>query len=93
MLNALEASTIPKDIGHSKATISEEGFEPYDKIVQLKLPAEDGKLRETDCVPTQRTYLIIQSIPSQKLNHLSFGLPMGYDRVQEIENSSWRKSA
>ena len=32
--------------------IEQEGFELYDKIVQLKMSAEDGKLRFTDCVNT-----------------------------------------
>ena len=32
--------------------------------VQLKLPAEDGKLRETDCANTENLFRIIQSIPS-----------------------------
>ena len=34
--------------------------------VQLKLPAEDGKLRETDCANTENLFRIIQSIPSPK---------------------------
>src|SRR5258708_2572522 len=31
-----------------KRKLHEEGFEPYEKIVQLKMRALDGKLRETD---------------------------------------------
>ncbi len=31
---------------------------------QLKLTAEDGKLRETDCANTESMFRIIQSIPS-----------------------------
>src|SRR3989344_1147133 len=34
--------------------------------VQLKLRAEDGKLRETDCANTESMFRIIQSIPSKK---------------------------
>ena len=38
VVEALEASTIPKRYWSDlKAKISLEGFEPYDKIVQLKL--------------------------------------------------------
>ncbi len=33
---------------------------------QLKLTAEDGKLRETDCANTEALFRIIQSIPSKK---------------------------
>ena len=34
--------------------------------LQLKLIAEDGKLRETDCANTKNMFRIIQSIPSPK---------------------------
>src|SRR3989338_11154109 len=67
VISALDASTIPKRYWSDlKTKLSDEGFEPYDKIVQLKLPAEDGKLRETDCANTKTMFRIIQSIPSPK---------------------------
>ena len=34
--------------------------------VQLKLAADDGKLRETDCANIKSMFRIIQSIPSPK---------------------------
>jgi len=37
----------------------ENGIETYDKIVQLKLIAEDGKLRETDCANLEGIFRII----------------------------------
>ena len=40
---------------------------------QLKLTAEDGKLGKTDWANTEALFRIIQSIPSPKLNPLSFG--------------------
>src|SRR3989344_7938704 len=67
IVTALEASTIPKRYWSDlKAKLVAEGFEPYDKIVQLKLPAEDGKFRETDCANTRDVFRIIQTIPSPK---------------------------
>ena len=55
--------------------------------VQLKLPAEDGKLRETDCANTKNMFRIIQSIPSPKAEPFKQWLAqVGYERVQEIEN-------
>jgi len=46
VVDALEASTLPKRYWSDlKVKLAEEGFEPYDKLVQLKLPAEDGKFR------------------------------------------------
>ncbi|MBI5391113.1 Bro-N domain-containing protein [Candidatus Woesearchaeota archaeon] len=88
VVNALEASTIPKRYWSDlKAKLAEEGFEPYDKIVPLKLPAEDGKLRETDCASTKNMFRIIQSIPSPKAEPFKQWLAqVGYERVEEIQN-------
>ncbi len=51
-----------------KTQLSEnEGFAKlYEKIVQLKLLAPDGKMRETDTANTETIFRIIQSIPSPK---------------------------
>ena len=88
VINALEASTIPKRYWSDlKTKLLQEGFEPYDKIVQLKLPAEDGKLRETDCANTKNMFRIIQSIPSPKAEPFKLWLAqLGHERIQEIEN-------
>jgi hypothetical protein len=88
VVSALEASTIPKRYWSDlKAKLFTEGFEPYDKIVQLKLLAEDGKLRGTDCANTKDMFRIIQSIPSKKAEPFKQWLAqVGYDRIQEIEN-------
>jgi len=88
VINALEASTIPKRYWSDlKAKLFAEGFEPYGEIVQLKLPAEDGKLRETDCASTKNMFRIIQSIPSSKAEPFKqWFAQVGYERVQEIEN-------
>lgn len=65
-----------------------EGFiEVYDKIVRLKLIAEDGKNRETDCANTETMFRIIQSIPSPNAEPIKLWLArVGYERIQEIEN-------
>ena len=55
-------STIPKRYwADLKNKLKEESFEPYDKIVQLKLVAEDGKYYEIDCANTQSIFRIILS--------------------------------
>jgi len=70
-----------------KTKLVEEGFEVSDYIGQLKLKAEDGKLRETDCVNTKSAFRIIQSIPSKKAEPFKRWLAkVGYERVQEIED-------
>ncbi len=88
VINALEASTIPKRYwADLKAKLSLEGFELYDKIVQLKLLAEDNKLRETDCANTKNMFRIIQSIPSPRAEPFKVWLAqVGYERVEEIQN-------
>ena len=65
----------------------EQGIELYTFCVQLKLVAEDGKLRETDCANTKNMFRIIQSIPSPKAEPFKQWLAqVGYERIQEIEN-------
>src|SRR3989344_4743541 len=69
-----------------KTKLQDEGFESSEKIGQLKLMAEDGKLRFTDCATTKNMFRIIQSIPSPKAEPFKQWLAqVGYDRVQEIE--------
>ncbi len=84
----LTESSIPKRYWSDlKIKLKEEGFEVYDKIVQLKLPASDGKFYETDCANTETILRIIQSIPSPKAEPFKRWLAqVGYERVQEIEN-------
>jgi len=70
-----------------KSRESEYGIELYTICVQLKLLAEDGKLRETDCANTESLFRIIQSVPSKKAEPFKRWLAkVGYDRVREIEN-------
>ncbi|MCX6807554.1 MAG: Bro-N domain-containing protein [Patescibacteria group bacterium] len=66
---------------------NEEEFQPSTICRQLKLPAEDGKIRETDCADTEGIFRIIQSIPSPKAEPFKRWLAkVGFERVQEIEN-------
>ncbi len=61
--------------------------QPYEKIVQLKLAAPDGKQRETDCADTETLLRIIQSIPSPKAEPFKRWLAqVGYERIKEIED-------
>jgi len=88
VVGALTDSTIPKRYWSDlKIKLKEEGFESYDKIVQLKLLSGDGKEYETDCADTEGIFRIIQSIPSKKAEPFKRWLAkVGYERVQEIEN-------
>ena len=71
-----------------KRNLQKEGFnEVYEKIVQLKMKASDGKMRQTDTANTETLFRIIQSIPSKKAEPFKQWLAkVGYERIQEIEN-------
>jgi DNA-damage-inducible protein D len=70
-----------------KKLIAEGYVEVSEKIGQLKLPAPDGKLRETDCAETETIFRIIQSVPSPKVEPLKRWLArVGKERIDEIEN-------
>jgi DNA-damage-inducible protein D len=71
-----------------KIKVKKEGAaQLYEKIVQLKLEAADGKLYSTDCANTETMFRIIQSIPSPKAEPFKLWLAqVGYERIQEIEN-------
>ena len=59
----------------------------YEKIVQLKFVASDGKFYATDCANTETMFRIIQSIPSPKVEPLKRWLAkVGKERIDEIEN-------
>jgi len=88
VVGVLTDSTIPKRYWSDlKIKLKEEGFESYDKIVQLKLISGDGKEYKTDCADTEGIFRIIQSIPSKKAEPFKRWLArVGYERIQEIEN-------
>lgn len=71
-----------------KRKLKKEGFdELYEKIVQLKMEAKDGKLRETDATDATTLLRIIQSIPSPKAEPFKRWLAqVGNERLEEIEN-------
>ncbi len=67
--------------------ISEWYTEVSDKIGQLKMEAEDGKMRLTDCGNTETLLRIIQSIPSPRAEPFKRWLAqVWYERIQEIED-------
>lgn len=68
----------------------DDGFSQlYEKIVQLKLVAPDGKKRETDCADVETLLRIIQSIPSKKAEPVKQWLAkVGYERMKEMADPS-----
>ncbi len=88
VIEILTNSTIPKRYWSDlKKKLTSEGSETYEKIVRLKMTAEDGKNRETDTADTETLLRIIQSIPSPKAEPFKMWLAkVGYERMQEISD-------
>ncbi len=64
---------------------SEDGIELSTICRQLKMKANDGKMRQTDCSNVEGLLRIIQSIPSPKAEPFKQWLAkVGYERMQEI---------
>lgn len=102
VIEILTGSTIPKRYWSDlKKKLVKEGSQLYEKIVQLKFEASDGKKYSTDCLETQDLLRLIQSIPSPKAEPFKQWLAkVGYERMQEITNpeqslnrarESWQK--
>jgi len=67
-----------------KSRLKKEGSEAVTKCNQLKMQAEDGKLRETDVADTETLLRLIQSVPSPKAEPIKLWLArVGYERIQE----------
>ncbi len=70
-----------------KNKLQKEGSELSEKIGQLKMEAEDGKLRLTDVADTKQLLRLIQSIPSPKAEPFKLWLAqVGSERLDEMQD-------
>jgi hypothetical protein len=70
-----------------KAKLTKEGSQLSDNIGQLKMAAEDGRMRLTDVADTAQILRLIQSIPSPKAEPFKQWLAqVGYERIEETED-------
>jgi hypothetical protein len=70
-----------------KTKLKKEGSELSEKIGQLKMIAEDGKLRKTDVADTEQLFRLIQSIPSPKAEPFKLWLAkIATERLDEIQD-------
>jgi hypothetical protein len=70
-----------------KTKLLKEGSELSENIGQLKMEAEDGKMRLTDIADTAQILRLIQSIPSPKAEPFKQWLAqIGYERIEETED-------
>ena len=88
VIQVLTDSNVPKRYWSDlKKKLSKEGSQAYDKIVHLKMTAEDGKNRVTDTADTETMLRLIQSIPSPKAEPFKQWLAqVCAERIAEIEN-------
>lgn len=91
VVRALTGSNNPRRYWSDlKRKIAQEGGEAqlYEKIVQFKLQAPDGKKRKTDVANMAGILRIIQSIPSPKAEPFKQWLAqVGKERIDEIIDS------
>lgn len=70
-----------------KAKLRKEGSQLSDFIGQLKMPAEDGKLRMTDVADIEQLFRLIQSIPSPKAEPFKLWLAqIAAERLDELHD-------
>ncbi|KKR48239.1 MAG: DNA-damage-inducible protein d [Candidatus Magasanikbacteria bacterium GW2011_GWC2_40_17] len=88
VIEVLTDTSIPRRYWSDlKSKLKNEGSEVYEKIVQLKMTAPDGKQRETDSFSTEDLLRVIQSVPSPKAEPFKLWLAkVGYERIEETED-------
>ena len=86
VIAALTDATIPRNYWSDlKRKLIDEGSEVHEKIVQLKLKAKDGKMRETDTLDTKGILRLIESVPSPKAEPFKLWLAqLGSERIDEV---------
>ena len=68
-----------------KGKLIDEGSELVSKTNQLKMKAQDGKMRDTDVLDTKGILRLIESVPSPKAEPFKLWLAsLGSDRIDEV---------
>lgn len=88
VIEALTDTTNPRRYWSDlKIKLSKEGSQLYDSIVQLKMPAPDGKMRKTDVATTEQLFRLIQSIPSPKAEPFKLWMAqVAKERLDEMQD-------
>lgn len=86
VISALTEANIPRNYWSDlKRRLKKEGSELHENIVQLKMKAQDGKLRETDTLDTAGIFRLIESVPSRKAEPFKLWLAkLGSERIDEV---------
>src|SRR5665647_1307949 len=88
VIEVLTGSPRPRKYWNAlKTKLKAEGSELSQKLGQLKMPAEDGKMRMTDVADTEQLFRLIQSIPSPKAEPFKLWLAkIAAERLDEIQD-------
>lgn len=86
VISALTDSNIPRNYWSDlKRRLKSEGSQLHENIVQLKMKAQDGKMRETDTLDTKGILRLIESVPSAKAEPFKLWLAnLGSERIDEV---------
>lgn len=72
-----------------KNKLKGEGSELVSNAIQLKMKAQDGKLRQTDTLDTEGIFRLIESVPSPKAEPFKLWLAiLGRQKVDEVFDPS-----
>ena len=88
VIQVLTGSPRPRKYWNAlKTKLKAEGSELSHKLGQLKMIAEDGKMRTTDVADTEQLFRLIQSIPSPKAEPFKLWLAkIAEDRLDEMQD-------
>ncbi|MDY4550476.1 MAG: Bro-N domain-containing protein [Parabacteroides sp.] len=87
LVDSKDYQTARKYWNKLKQRLKEEGFEPVTNCHQLKLKAEDGKLRLTDVADMEQLFRIIQSIPSPKAEPIKQWMAhVASERIDQLQD-------
>ena len=86
VISALTNTNIPRNYWSDlKRKLKVEGSELHENIVQLKMKAQDGKMRVTDTLDTKGILRLIESVPSPKAEPFKLWLAsLGSERIDEV---------
>ena len=87
LVDSKDYQTARKYWNKLKQRLKGEGFEPVTNCHQLKLKAEDGKLRLTDVADMEQLFRIIQSIPSPKAEPIKQWMAhVASERIDQLQD-------
>jgi hypothetical protein len=88
VIEVLTGSPRPRQYWNAlKTKLKAEGSELSHKLGQLKMIAEDGKMRTTDVADTEQLFRLIQSIPSPKAEPFKLWLAkIAEERLDEMQD-------